>query len=120
MFGFAMVAMGGAIGAVLRYGILQIMSPVGDINWGTFAANFIGCFLICFIFFRFADMGEATRVFLFIGVFGAFTTMSSVSIEMVQLSTAGMAWHSFLVFLLNAIVCLGAGFLGRNVALFSL
>ena len=113
---FVMVAIGGAIGTVLRYGLYQI-THVDPISWGTFLANFIGCFLICFIFFKFADMSDITRIFLFTGIFGGFTTMSAVSLEMVQSFDNGMYGNVALVFLMNAGVCLGAGFIGRSVAL---
>ncbi|MDR1404490.1 MAG: CrcB family protein [Candidatus Methanoplasma sp.] len=117
MVGLAAVALGGAAGAVLRYGLSQAMSSFGEINWGTFTVNFVGCLLICFLFFRFADMGDAAGLFLFVGLFGAFTTMSSVSLEMVQSFAAGMVGYGFLVFFMNAVICLGAGFLGRCLAL---
>lgn len=112
-----LVALGGAIGAVLRYGLAQIIGPYDGISWSTFLVNFLGCFLICFIFFKYADMSENLRLFLFIGLFGAFTTMSSVSLEMVTSFVDGNVWGTFLIFILNAVVCLGAGFLGRGVAL---
>lgn len=111
------IAAGGAIGALMRYGVTQLTSPIEGINWGTFLVNFIGCFLICLLFFKYVDMTETTRLFLFVGLFGAFTTMSSVSLEMVQYFHAGDVWHAFFTFFLNAFICLGAGFLGRAVAL---
>lgn len=112
-----LVALGGAIGAVLRYGLAQAIGPSDGISWSTFMVNFLGCFLICFLFFKYTDMSESVRLFLFIGLFGAFTTMSSVSLEMVTSFVDGNILGTFLIFLLNAIVCLGAGFLGRGVAL---
>ena len=118
LFLIAMVALGGAIGAVLRYCISIILPQSEPISWCTFAVNFIGCFLICLIFFKYMDMSEATRVFLFIGIFGAFTTMSSVSLEMIRDFSDLMPGKAFLVFIMNAIICLGAGFLGRAIVPF--
>ncbi|MCL2333593.1 fluoride efflux transporter FluC [Candidatus Methanoplasma termitum] len=113
---FAMVALGGAVGAVARY-ILTIIVPSDEpLSWGVFAANFIGCFLICFISFAFFDMTQIKRLFLFIGFFGAFTTMSSVSLEMVQYSTEVFPVGAFLFFVLSAAICLAAGFMGRWLA----
>lgn len=113
---FAAVALGGAIGAALRYGIYQV-SPAGPVSWGTFAANFIGCFLICFIFFKFANISDIAGLLLFTGILGGFTTMSSVSLEMVQFFDSAMFGRAALVFIMNAGVCLGAGFIGRWSAL---
>lgn len=112
-----MVGMGGAIGAILRYGVTQLMTPYEGVSWGTFLVNFIGCFLICLVFFKYVDLSDTTKLFLFVGLFGAFTTMSSVSLEMVGFFTTGQYWSAFLVFILNAVICLGAGFLGRSAAL---
>jgi CrcB protein len=111
-----MVAVGGAIGTVMRYGLYQVTN-VNPISWGTFLANFIGCFLICFVFFKFTDMSDLTRVFLFTGIFGGFTTMSAVSLEVVQAFDKAMYGNAVLVFFMNAGVCLGAGFIGRWAAL---
>ena len=118
-FHILLVALGGAVGAVLRYGMSSLLSQGEGIQWGTFAVNFIGCFLICFVFFKFTDIGQATKLFLFIGVFGGFTTMSSVSLEIMGFFAEGQMGYAFSVFLLNAAVCFGAGFLGRAAALVS-
>ena len=113
----AIVAAGGAIGAILRYVVSMALEPYGSISWGTFAVNFIGSFLICFIFFKFGDMSETTRLLLFVGFFGAFTTLSSISLEFVEMFADGQVVNAFLVFLLNTVVCVVAGFVGRAVAL---
>jgi Integral membrane protein possibly involved in chromosome condensation len=113
----ALVAIGGAVGSVLRYVISVTLAPYGDISWGTFAVNFIGSFLICFIFFKYGDMSETTRILLFMGFFGAFTTLSSITLEFVNLFSEGQIFNAFLVFLLNTVVCIAAGFIGRAVAL---
>jgi CrcB protein len=114
---YAMVAFGGAAGAALRYGTSVLLSPYGSDTWSTFFVNIAGCFLICFIFFKFTRMGHTSRLFLFIGFFGAFTTMSSVALEMTQYSEDAVAVEAYVLFILNAVVCLVAGFLGRGLAL---
>jgi CrcB protein len=115
---FLMVALGGAVGAVLRFATTKAMAGKGPVSFGTFIVNFIGCLLICFIFFGFVGMGNLTKLLFFTGFFGAFTTMSSVSLETVEFSSGARYGRAFLVFLLNVTVCLAAGFLGRGLALF--
>ena len=56
------------------------------------------------------------RTFLFIGVFGAFTTMSAVSLETMNMYAAGMTGMALFNFALNMIVCIGGGFLGKTAA----
>ena len=110
------MALGGAIGAVLRYGITLVSSQDKGIAWEIILVNLIGSFLICFVFFKFADLSEATRLFLFVGIFGGFTTMSAVSLNFMELFTGDQAWYAFLAVLLNVSACVGGGFLGKAVA----
>jgi len=60
-------------------------------------------------------MSETVRLLLFVGFFGAFTTMSSVSLEMSQFSSNDMLRMVFIVFAMNAVVCIFAGFLSRGL-----
>ena len=113
---FAMVALGGAAGAVARHAMTLMIPSEDPMSWGVFAANFIGCFLICFISYSFLDMTHTKKLLIFIGFFGAFTTMSSVSLEMVRFSTEVIPAGAFLFFVLSASVCLIAGLLGRWTA----
>ncbi|MDR0198483.1 MAG: CrcB family protein [Methanomassiliicoccaceae archaeon] len=112
----ALVALGGAVGAVLRYGAGHLFTSEEGIAWDILLVNFVGCFLICLLFFKFADMGEATRLFLFVGIFGAFTTMSAVSLETMRFFAEGQIGYALAAFLLNASVCVGGGFLGKVAA----
>ena len=113
----AAVALGGSAGSVLRYGITRWFPFVKPILWGVFAVNIIGCFLICFIFFKFLDMSEMMKLLIFTGFFGGFTTMSSVSLEMAQAWRKVHPTKVLIMFVLSTAVCLGAGFLGRGLAL---
>lgn len=112
-----MVAAGGAVGAMLRYGAGQIIDSE-SFPWSTFAVNFIGCFLIALIFFALGhQMPDAIRYFLFIGIFGAFTTMSTFTLETVTMFTDGRVLGALANVFLNSGVCLFAAFAGRYVAL---
>ena len=115
-FFIALVALGGAIGTVLRYGMTLLSSQDKGIAWEIILINLIGSFLICFVFFKFTDMSEATRLFLFVGIFGGFTTMSAVSLNFMELFSGNQAAYAFLAILLNVTACVGGGFLGKTVA----
>jgi CrcB protein len=114
-----LVALGGAFGSVCRY-LLQGYLTRGDFPWGTFAVNLIGSFLIALLFF-FWSQGEGissvTRAFLFIGVFGGFTTLSSFSLETVNLAVGGQWLWALGNILLNGGLCVLGAFLGRIVGL---
>ncbi len=115
----ALVALGGAVGSVLRY-LLQGYLTRGDFPWGTFAVNLIGSFLIALLFFLWAQgegISSMTRAFVFIGLFGGFTTMSSFSLETVNLAIGGQWLWAMGNILLNGGICVLGAFLGRAAGL---
>jgi fluoride exporter len=83
------VALGGALGAAGRYGILQLLGTVDDggLPWGTFAANALGSLLlgavVCFA--ARGAFSEGQRLFLAVGLLGGFTTFSFFSYENLEL-----------------------------------
>ena len=79
------IASGGAIGAVVRYGIsgwVQNMTP-GSFPWGTLCVNTVGS-LVIGLFWGFSELtsiSPAVRLFFTIGFLGSFTTFSTFSLE---------------------------------------
>jgi len=113
----ALVAAGGAIGAVLRYCVGHMVDS-SQFPWGTLLVNLVGCTLLAFLFFSFGDqMSDTVRYFLFIGVFGAFTTMSTFTLDTVTLFYDGHILSALENVILNGGVCLLGAFLGRYAAL---
>ena len=87
------VALGGAIGASLRYGLgLLLFKPQFIFPWPTWWINILGC-LCAGIFFalsqKFPILQQETRLFLMVGVLGGFTTFSSFGLEIFQLIRLG-------------------------------
>lgn len=80
-----LIAAGGAIGAILRFLMSEMTVKIIGLAfpWGTIAVNLIGCFLIGLMwgFFNVYDLGHNTRLFIFVGVLGAFTTFSTFALE---------------------------------------
>lgn len=114
-----LIALGGAIGSVGRY-VIQGVLTKGDFPWGTFAVNLIGSFLIAMLFFLWSQgegVGPIVRAFLFIGVFGGFTTLSSFSLETVNLAIGGQWLWAMANIFLNGGVCVLGAFLGRAAGL---
>jgi len=97
---FVLVAIGGALGSMARYGLnvvlknwelVQTMAVHTDdkptavaLPWGTLGANVLGCFLIG-LFTEWAGtrlgMNAETRLFLTTGFCGGFTTLSTMMLE---------------------------------------
>ncbi len=112
----AAVAAGGAIGATLRYAVYKTVET--GFPWATFVVNIVGCVLASFLMFRYGiDMQSGLRTFLFVGLFGAFTTMSTFSIDTVNLLVSGSYWHAAGNIVLNSLVCVGGAVVGRHLAL---
>jgi fluoride exporter len=85
-----LIALGGSIGAVARYGLAGLVQRFTTpyFPFGTFVVNIVGCLAFGILAGlaeqRFA-LGPAARAFLLIGVLGGFTTFSSFSFETFQL-----------------------------------
>lgn len=87
---FLLVAAGGALGSMARYGLglaAARLAPGAVWPWGTFAANLLGGLvmglLVGWLALRGGASQEAIRVFAAVGVLGGFTTFSAFSLETV-------------------------------------
>jgi CrcB protein len=107
-----LVALGGALGSVARYGVNVAASRwlPHEFPFGTFLVNAIGCA----IFGLLVGFGEsrgtltpATRAFCLVGLLGGFTTFSSYGYDTVVLARGG----SWTLALVNALgqVAIGVG-----------
>jgi CrcB protein len=89
------VGIGGAVGAILRYGVsghVQGQIGAGVFPFGTLAVNVIGCLLIGFLSRAASAPGRFTSegvLFLIVGMLGAFTTFSTFSKEVFDLFQSG-------------------------------
>lgn len=80
-----LVGIGGFIGAILRYILSSMIQNDGSsFPMGTLIVNFIGTLLLGMVVYSaelFEFINQDIRVFLSIGVLGAFTTMSTFGLE---------------------------------------
>ena len=90
------MALGGALGAPARYEVAQwIHVPKDTFPWSTFWTNITGAFVLglflTFVIARFPSR-RYPRPFFAIGFLGAFTTFSTMAVEVVTLVRDGRAW----------------------------
>jgi CrcB protein len=84
---FAIIAAGGAIGALARYGmggLVQQALKTASFPAGTMAVNLTGCLLIGFgggLIESRQFFSPEMRTFVFIGFLGSFTTFSTFGLE---------------------------------------
>jgi len=94
MWKVALIGVGGFIGAIARYGVggLVHRSYSGAFPWGTMIVNLAGCLVLGYLATLSEDYGAfrpETRLFLFIGVLGGFTTFSTFGLETFSLLREG-------------------------------
>ncbi len=89
----AVIAVGGALGALGRYGIgLALPHQRGSFPTATFAINILGCLLIGVVIVVLTEWGDApalARPFLATGILGGFTTFSTFATDAVELLAIG-------------------------------
>ena len=119
------VALGSAIGGVLRYAIARMMEPVSrGIPWGTVLINILGCFVIGYFGTLTLATGryavpEYIRIFVMIGICGGFTTFSSFSLQTFDLMRSGHWGRALANVGVSVLFCLIAVAAGHRVAQFS-
>lgn len=115
-----LVMTGGALGAVMRFGLARAL-PVGASGWPwpTFAANLIGGLAMGVLaawLLRGDNAAEPLRLFLGVGVLGGFTTFSAFSLEMAQMVERGQGMMAAGYALASVLLALGAVFAGMMLA----
>jgi len=87
---FLAVAIGGSIGAILRYGVYLLFekSENPTFPWSTLLVNLIGAFLIGLLWgiFNKFYIAPGYRLFIFVGILGSFTTFSTFAFDVFNLS----------------------------------
>ena len=102
------VALGGAFGAVARYGIgLIFANSLTNFPLATFFVNVSGSFLIGFLLTRF-EANETMRLLLVTGFLGAYTTFSTFEYEAFNLTQTKQLAMAFVYVALSFSV----GFIG--------
>lgn len=114
-----LVAVGGALGVLARYGLSRLTLHTEALVWSTVGINIVGSFLLGLLvaehwFDR--DLREAIGV----GFIGGFTTFSTFSVQVVleiDAGRAGKALAYLVISVAGGIVAATAGYLlGRTLA----
>jgi len=87
------IALGGALGALARYGVMKLVEPrfVSVFPWDAFVVNVTGCLLVGVVVSALVDRHEAPawlRLGLVLGFIGAYTTFSTFAQDLYDLGAA--------------------------------
>ncbi|NMO91789.1 fluoride efflux transporter CrcB [Actinomycetospora sp. TBRC 11914] len=116
----AAVAVGGALGALARWGIgLAWPTPHGGFPTATLLINVVGCLLMGVLVVHVAEVREAhplVRPFLGVGVLGGFTTFSTFAVDSQQLLLSHHLGTAFGYLAATVLGSVGAAALGLALA----
>jgi CrcB protein len=124
LFASSLVALGGAIGSLLRYQtgrfMTHVLGPtvVTAFPWATLTVNVAGSLVMGLLagwLSRFGQGGEHWRLFVGVGVLGGFTTFSSFSLELMLLIERGQPAYAFLYGAISLLAGLTALYIGLIV-----
>jgi CrcB protein len=121
---YLLVALGGAIGSVARFGASGLVAnKYGEsFPWGTLIVNITGSFAIGFFATLTAPegrwmVGRSGRNFFMSGICGGYTTFSSFSWQTLNLLQEDEWLYASGNIILSVVFCLGAVWLGHILAL---
>ena len=120
MSNFFLVALGGSIGASIRYLFYLISKNFFPANYlfiNTLIINILGSFLIGYLVVFLENKifsQDFLKYFLIIGILGSFTTFSTFSLETIELLVDKKFLLAFFYIFLSLFLCLSFTFLGLN------
>lgn len=122
MYGFLTVALGGAIGAMLRYGAGRIAAQFTDAPGlhATFFVNIVGSALMgaLMAWLVAREQNEVTNtlyLLLGVGILGGFTTFSAFSLETVHMLNNGASFRATIYALMSVVGAVMALFVAFHI-----
>ena len=121
MLKYALIALGGALGSVLRYAVQGWVQrwTNGSFPIGTLAVNVVGCLILGFLSAMFAApilVRQEYRVGLTVGILGGFTTFSTFGLESFNLANEGQLRLAVLNVMLSCGLGIAAVWVGYRLA----
>lgn len=112
----ALVAIGGMAGSAARYGLSQALDE-GRLPWGTLAANVIGSLLLGLLLG--VSVGRRSAPWWYalagVGVLGAFTTMSTFQVQVVEMIDDGRGGDAVVYLVLTVALGVAAAAIGLRL-----
>lgn len=115
-----LVALGGALGAISRYGVSRMVLVVFDkpVFWATLLVNVAGCFAMGLVYTWLQsrpELSETIKPLLMVGFLGALTTWSTFSMETVLMIQQNQWFEALAYALMTCLFCFVAFYLGLRI-----
>ncbi|MDN5938430.1 MAG: fluoride efflux transporter CrcB [Salinisphaera sp.] len=118
MTGLLLVGVGGFLGSIARYKLGDLVTHLAGparFAYGTLTVNILGCLvigLLAGLAERYNLFGAGTRLFLFTGLLGGFTTFSTFGLDAMLLMRRGELWMAALYAGASVVLGIAAVWLG--------
>ena len=114
---FIFVGIGGAIGAISRYGINELFERylISSAMISILIINILGCFLIGLALGSSMPSKDASYYFFIIGFLGSFTTMSAVTHQTILMANTNLIYGVSYI-MLTVLATIVATYLGILIA----
>jgi CrcB protein len=111
------VGFGGALGAISRFGINEIMERhlINSSSYSVLLVNVIGCFLIGFIIGTSMPEKNTMYYFFTIGFLGSFTTMSALTYQTIMIANTNLI-HAVSYIMFTVVMTIAATYIGTIIA----
>ena len=113
---YLIVGLGGAIGAMLRYGAMNVFIGTFSATIITLCINSFGSFLLGFLFYIVQKKSNQFYLFVTTGILSGFTTFSTFSLDVVQLLQDEFYWKAAVISTLSLFGCIFFAYLGAVLA----
>ena len=111
------VGFGGALGAISRFGINEIMERhlINSSSYSVLLVNVIGCFLIGFIIGTSMPEKNTMYYFFIIGFLGSFTTMSALTYQTIEIANTNLI-NAVSYIIITVVITIAATYIGTIIA----
>lgn len=121
MYQLLLIALGGGLGTLARYGTHALAAGVSErfaFPFATLAVNLLGCFAIGLLggVFDRTDVREEHRLMLIVGFLGGFTTFSTFAWDSMRLLREGQPVRGMVYVVASNVLCIVLVFAGYGLS----
>mgnify|MGYP003419616035 CR=1 FL=1 len=113
---YLIVGLGGAIGAMSRYGVMSILIDTLSAPIITLCINSFGSFALGFLFYTVQQKSNQLYLFLTTGMLSGFTTFSTFSLDVVKLLQNEHYLNAAFISVVSLLGCILFAYIGAVLA----